>query len=315
MPELSAATADSSISGTEKLLTTDFETVTLQQVADANESKSSSIASAATVDLSTATAAFVHITGSTGPITSFGTVQSGTRRVLVFDSTPTITHDATSLILPTGANIVAAAGDCAVFISEGSGNWRCVSYQRASGQSLAGSGSTAGKHSIPIMAGSMSPSATGGCASLATIASAANQPDIQTLDFDASTEEYAQFAIPMPKSWNEGTVTAQFRWSHASTTTNFGVVWGIQAVAVGDDDAIAVSYGTAQTVADTGGTTNDLYVTSETSAITIAGTPAAQDTVYFRVYRATANGSDTMAIDARLHSVVLFVTTDADTDA
>jgi hypothetical protein len=176
-------------------------------------------------------------------------------------------------------------------------------------------GSTQGKQSIPIMAAGMRPSVSGGCAALATIASAANQPDIVTLDFDPSTIEYAQFAIPMPKKWNAGTITARFRWSHGATTTNFGVVWALQALAVSDDDAIAQNFGTAQTVTDTGGTTNDLYVTAETSAITIAGTPAKQDTIFVRVYRVATDGSDTLAVDARLHSVELFVTTDADTDA
>lgn len=183
------------------------------------------------------------------------------------------------------------------------------------GQTGAVTGVTSGKHAIPFMAGAIAPSQTGGCAALATIASAANQPDIVTLDFDATTQEYAQFALPMPKSWDEGTITAQFRWSHAATTTNFGVVWNIQAVAVSDDDAIAVSFGTAQQVADTGGTTNDLYHTAETPAITVGGTPATGDTVFFRVSRVTSDGSDTMAIDARLHSVVIFFTTNADNDA
>lgn len=173
----------------------------------------------------------------------------------------------------------------------------------------------AGKHAVAIMAGAMSPSSTGGCAALATIASAANQPDIQSLDFDPSAIEYAQFALPMPKSWNEGTITARFRWSHAASVTNFGVVWALQAVAVSDDDTIAVAYGTAQTVTDTGGTTNDLYITSETAAITIAGTPAAGDTVFLRAYRVATDGSDTLAIDARLHGIDVFITTDAATDA
>lgn len=172
-----------------------------------------------------------------------------------------------------------------------------------------------GLHSVPVMAGAIQPSVAGGCAALASIVSAANQPDIITLDFDPSTQEYAQFAIPMPKSWNEGTLTAEFRWSHAATTTNFGVVWNIQAVAVSNDDTIAVNFGTAQQIADTGGTTNDLYVTSQTPSLTVGGTPAAGDTVFFRVSRVTGDGSDNMAVDARLHSVVLYMTTDAATDA
>jgi hypothetical protein len=179
----------------------------------------------------------------------------------------------------------------------------------------AASGGTAGKHAIYVAAGSITPSATGGCASLTTIASAANQPDIQTLDFDATTQEYAQFSIVMPKSWNEGTVTFKPHWSHPSTTTNFGVVWDLQGLAVSDDDAIAQAYGTAQTSTDTGGTTNDLYSGPESSAITIAGTPAAEDMVFFRVSRVTGNGSDTMAVDARLHGITLYITTDAENDA
>jgi len=178
-----------------------------------------------------------------------------------------------------------------------------------------GGGSTQGKQTIGITAGSMRPSLTGGCANLNAIAGASNQPDIVTLDFDPTTEEFAQIAIPMPKKWNAGTVTARFRWSHAATTTNFGVVWSIQGLAVSDDDAIAQSYGTAQTATDTGGTTNDLYISGETAAVTIAGTPAKGDTVFFRVSRKAADGSDTLAIDARLHGIDIFVTTDADTDA
>ncbi len=171
-----------------------------------------------------------------------------------------------------------------------------------------------GKHAVPVMAGSMLPSATGGCAALARIASAANQPDIVTLDFDTTTQEYAQFSIPMPSSWNEGTVTFQAIWSHAATTTNFGVVWDLQAIALSDDDAIAQNFGTAQTSTDTGGTTNDVYVSPESAAITIAGTPAAKDVVFFRLSRVTGNGSDTMAIDARLHGIILYMTTDAPVD-
>jgi hypothetical protein len=165
--------------------------------------------------------------------------------------------------------------------------------------------------SLWIPAAGIRPSSTGGCAALALVASAANQPDISSLDFDSATTEYAQFWVRMPKNWNEGTVTASFYWSHAATTTNFGVRWGIQGVAVSDDDTIAVAYGTEQEVTDTGGTTNDLYVSATTSAMTIAGTPAAGDMCAFRVYRDHADAADTMAIDARLHGVAIFYTTDS----
>lgn len=178
-----------------------------------------------------------------------------------------------------------------------------------------GGSATAGRHTIPIMAGSMQPSASGGSGVLTNIATAANQPDVQTLNFHQNTQQHCQFAIPFPKRWNKGTITARFRWSHAATTTNFGVVWGIQAVAVGDNEAINQAYGTAVEVTDTGGTTNRLYVSDETSAFTVANTPTDGDTIFFRIYRKAADAADTLAIVARLHGVDLFVTTDAENDA
>lgn len=50
---------------------------------------------------------------------------------------------------------------------------------------------SAGRHAIPIMAGAMTPSVAGGCATLASVASAANQPDITYLAFDPTTQEFA----------------------------------------------------------------------------------------------------------------------------
>lgn len=101
-----------------------------------DEAKGANIASAATTDIGAATGNLVHVTGTT-TITALGTVQAGTRRIVVFDGALTLTHNATSLILPTAANITTAAGDVAVFVSEGSGNWKCAGYMRASGGSLA----------------------------------------------------------------------------------------------------------------------------------------------------------------------------------
>lgn len=165
-----------------------------------------------------------------------------------------------------------------------------------------------------IPAGAMTARTTNGAA-VGTVEATTNKNMFKTLNFDASTQEFAQFAINMPKGWNEGTVTAVFVWSHAATTTNFGVAWQLAGVAVSDDDAMDVAFGTEQVVTDTGGTTNDCYLTAATSAITIGGTPAANDLVMFQVARAPANGSDTMAIDARLHGVRLMYTIDTLTDA
>ena len=132
-------------------------------VAKVNESKGSDIASATTTDIGAATGNFVHITGTT-TITGFGTVAAGARRLVVFDGALLLTHNATSLILPTGANITTAAGDTATCVSEGSGNWRVTSYQRKDGTALSSSGG--GLTNITEALATASPNNTNNVASL-----------------------------------------------------------------------------------------------------------------------------------------------------
>lgn len=159
-----------------------------------------------------------------------------------------------------------------------------------------------GQQTIWVPASAMIARTTNGAAP-GSVETGTNRVMLKSLDFDTTTQEFAQFAIQMPKSWNEGTLIAQFVWSHPSTTTNFGVVWQLQAVSFGDNDAADTAFGTAQTATDTGGTTNNVYISPETAAITVAGSPAAEEWVVFQVARVPANASDTMAVDARLHGV------------
>ncbi|AWN43181.1 gp53-like domain-containing protein [Methylobacterium durans] len=88
-----------------------------------------SIASAATTNIGSLRTRDVLITGTT-TITSFGTTPNRDYR-LRFAASLTLTHNATSLILPGLANIVTAAGDCCLIESDVSGNHRVTSYQPA----------------------------------------------------------------------------------------------------------------------------------------------------------------------------------------
>jgi hypothetical protein len=91
-----------------------------------------SIASAATVDLGATTSGNVYITGTT-TITSFGTAAAGVYRKVRFADILTLTWNATSMILPSGANITTAANDELEAFSLGSGNWILRYYTKASG--------------------------------------------------------------------------------------------------------------------------------------------------------------------------------------
>jgi len=174
---------------------------------------------------------------------------------------------------------------------------------------------TVGTQTAWIPACAMRPTKSNGCAVLTDVETTSGRPDMQVLDFDASSDEHAQFQISMPKSWNEGTVTFAVYWTTTATDTD-GVAWGLQGVAVSDNDTIDVAYGTAVVVTDDAlSAAEDLMVTATSSAVTIGGSPAAGDLCFFRIFRDVSDANDDMAEDARLIGVKVFFTTDAANDA
>jgi hypothetical protein len=92
------------------------------------------IASSTTTDVLGSTSEYITISG-TATITSLGTgaLQFKFCRA---SGAFTLTHNATSLILPTGANITAASGDTFIVASDSSSNARVFGYQKQSGQAL-----------------------------------------------------------------------------------------------------------------------------------------------------------------------------------
>jgi hypothetical protein len=170
----------------------------------------------------------------------------------------------------------------------------------------------AGRESMWIPSTAMRPTVSNGCADHVGQETTAGRPDMIVLDFDKDADEFAQFQIAFPKSWDEGTVTYQVYWSGISATTN--VSWTLQGVAISSGGDIDVVYGDAIAVVDA--TTEDVeiaHVTAESSAVTIAGTPAEGDICYFRIGRDISEGN--MAGDARLHGIKLFFNTNAKNDS
>ena len=173
-----------------------------------------------------------------------------------------------------------------------------------------GGGGGIGRQTIWIPATAMIPRTTNGPA-LNTIEMTTNKNMVRTLDFDASTAEYAQFDIAMPKSWDEENLYYKVFWSHAATTTNFGVTWQMDHLEMGANFLDALFVG-PQTVTDTGGTTNALLITDESPALFLG--PEEGNPVSFRISRKPSDAGDTLAIDARLHGVQVFYITNAATD-
>lgn len=105
------------------------------------------VASASTTDIGAIATDRVSITGTT-TITSFGSTPNQVR-FGTFAGALTLTHNATSLILPSGASITTAAGDSFTAASDSSGNWRVLHYSKADGTAVVGGAGGSGSPSVP----------------------------------------------------------------------------------------------------------------------------------------------------------------------
>ena len=169
----------------------------------------------------------------------------------------------------------------------------------------------AGKETIWVPAVAMYPNTTNGAE--ANQVELSNGPEIKVLDFDKDSDEFAQFAVAFPKSWNAGTVTFQAFFTATSTDTGT-TAWGLSGVAIADNDSCNTAFGT-QVVATAkahSGTSNDLDVANESGAVTIAGSPGDNEQVFFQISRDVS--ADNLNADARLLGVKLFFTTDSAND-
>ena len=272
-------------------------------------------------DIDTLPAGDVTLTGTqtltnktlTSPKIGTSILDTNGNEVALITATSSAVNEVTFVNAATGNNpsLSASGGDTNVGIAlktKGSG----VIQAEDSGGNVAAV-KIAGKETIWVPAAAMYAATTNG-ADAEQVETTATRPDMKVFDFDASTKQYTQFTIAMPKSWNEGTVTYQVYW--APSTTNTGnAIFGLQGVACADGDTIDVAYGTAVNVTDAGiVTVEDQQNTSESSAITIAGSPAAGEQSYFQLFRDAADGSDTFTGECRVLGVKLFFTTDAAND-
>ena len=236
-------------------------------------------------------------------------IGDGTLELLKFVETGSAVNELTITNNSTGNNPILSAtgGDTNIglnLVSKGTG------VLQGNGSAL----KVAGLETMWVPASAMYATTTNG-ADPQQVETTATRPDMKVLDFDASTDEFAQFSVAFPKSWNEGTVTYQVYWT-PSTTNSGNCIFGLQGVACGTGNSIDTVYGTAVNVTDASdGVVEDQLVSAVSSAITIAGSPAVDQQTYFQLYRDANAGGDTFTGDARVLGIKIFFTTDAANDA
>ena len=174
---------------------------------------------------------------------------------------------------------------------------------------------TAGKETIYVPASAMYPNTTNGCAALAQVEQATDgsRPELKVLDFDKDSDEFAQFTVAFPKSWNGDHITYRVFWIGIAATT--GVAWALQGLCSGDNAESNAAFGTAVVVQDDSqGDATEVLVSAESGNVTLSGEGDDKMT-FFQIYRDVSDGNDDMAGDARLLGIQIFFTTDAATDA
>jgi len=151
MQDLSTTESANSPSGSENPVSTDNHLRAIGAIVRRTNAKGADIASSGTTDIGAATGEFIDVTGTT-TITSLGTIAAGITRTVRFTGALTLTHNASSLILPSSANITTANGDTAIFRSLGSGNWKCISYTKQDGSALVIAGADSSKLDVSAKA-------------------------------------------------------------------------------------------------------------------------------------------------------------------
>jgi len=211
----------------------------------------------------------------------------------------TLAEGKTILGITNAPNVATtAAGD--VIMGDGAGAWAKKTVAEA--QVLLNPYALIGGvlHKQMYVSG-FKPTVTAGCGASAQIEMGTNKNVYDYLPFDKDTIEYAYVNWPMPQDYTGGVVYGQPYWLHPATTTNFKVSLGLSAVSFSNDDTLDAAQGTVIYSNDEGGTTSDLYIGPQTTAITIAGTPVAGDLVQWRASRKADDGTnDTLAVDAYL---------------
>jgi len=158
-----------------------------------------------------------------------------------------------------------------------------------------------------VPAGAFISTATSG-AEIASREMATNDVNFAYAGFDTTTDEFAEFVWTMPKNWDAGTVKFTAHWTNTAGLSTETVTLGLAGVAFANDDPLDTAYGTIVTVADTWIAQNDLHISPQSTAVTIAGSPVAGQQVHFKLSRDVS--ADNLTGDCDVLGIVLEYTVD-----
>lgn len=143
---------------------------------------------------------------------------------------------------------------------------------------------------------------TNGAAGGGSIETTSDKVNLSVMDFDATAIEYASWQLVLPPDYDAGTITYTVYYTHAaSASTDNKCVWGLSATAFAEAETLDLTY---SAVVQAIGTPADntaylLHKSAESGAVTILGTPTANELCVMRLSRVATDGNDTLSVDAR----------------
>lgn len=297
--QLTSGSGFSAASTTEVLTGTDTTKGVTPDSLAALWEKGSDIASAGT--LSIGEGGKFHVTGTT-TITDidWATAKDGRDAWIIFDGVLTLTHNATTLKLPGGANITTAAGDRALFYQDSGDNVICLAYIRADGTAVVSGGGGITKPFIRFRPNDNE-------APTSNYATPDTRNSRPVLEFDTSTQEAAIFSGVLPVAYAGGGLTVEVYFA-ADTATTGTIGWdaAIERIDASSLDTDTDNFASAQTItaATVPATSGQILKTSctFTSGAQMGGLLAGE-AFRLRIRRDVAN--DTAAGDAQLFYVVM----------
>jgi len=136
------------------------------------------------------------------------------------------------------------------------------------------------------------------------IGSATNDIMQDSMDFDEATDEFVGAWFTLPSWYVSGNVAITFHWTAASGSGDVYWTAGIRAYPEGEamDQSITLPSATPDTLTTAG----DMHVGATFSSEAIQGTgEAANVPCYIKISRDADNGSDNLAVDAKLLGVTI----------
>lgn len=171
-----------------------------------------------------------------------------------------------------------------------------------------------GKHDIYIDAGGIVPISPASTSSR-LVGAGDNQKSLVFVRYLTGVDSFAVVKFKLPRNYSNGTIQVLINWT-TDVASAGNVLWDVAGAAVGNgDDISSINYGAEAVTVDSEIGADVSHDTARIGPITLANTPAEDDTIYLRIRRSGTNILDTFPQTAELLGISIEMEIDEGTAA